>query len=654
MRDLVEKSLSSQHVEIAGREKRQRVAHYNRGLILAASGQHQRACTEFQCAINSRPNMAVAHAALGISLYHLNLLSESAKALKAATIFDSGNPELHHKLGVVLYEAGQFADAAREFEQAAHHGSNQSSRMLARCYYECGKPHQAMNEILLRVSNADQFNKESVYDLAFYALRSKNYDAAVRYGELALGFDPSDHAARSLLTNVYRAAGEPSHAFSRFRGLKDQLEAAPAGTYIAIADCLRNAGQEESAVSCLLRGIAANIDDDTNILALGGELNRLGRQSEAISTCKQILNGNPSSLGSLVLAAKSFLQLKKNREAVEFLDKAGLPPNKALLIEIGDCFAEMQDYVKACAAYEAHRELGSDKAVYGKLGYCLLCVKDFERAKDVYQRDIKARGASARSFNNLASAWAGLGSFARAEKALEAAIRIEPSRHDLYLNKARLLLQFKQFDSFGVFLRETNRINQPLALDIADLALSELRWQAPAPQDEKTLPHTPMSDAPNVGKIIRKPESGREQLDREEIENAAKEMADRLKIDAGEVPAFVDAVSAAARTAMTSRVAATETTRRTKAVKKARPELTIARLKAAYDILLRESDLANPSLPEDDRMRRAIHLHKTYYRLRRRDPNFHDESEQLRLARNLLNSRAYQRRKAANLAVALA
>jgi hypothetical protein len=82
-------------------------------------------------------------------------------------------------------------------------------------------------------------------------------------------------------------------------------------------------------------------------------------------------------------------------------------------------------------------------------------------------------------------------------------------------------------------------------------------------------------------------------------------------------------------------------------VKKAKPELTAARLLATYEILVRDSDLANPLLPDEERMRRAIHLRKTYQRLRERNPSFHDDSEQLRLARKLLNSRAYQRRKAA-------
>lgn len=101
-------------------------------------------------------------------------------------------------------------------------------------------------------------------------------------------------------------------------------------------------------------------------------------------------------------------------------------------------------------------------------------------------------------------------------------------------------------------------------------------------------------------------------------------------------------------------------TRRTKAKPRgtaklrgtAKSELNAARLQATYEILGRESDLANPKLSTEERMGRAIHLRKTYDRLRKLDPSFHDDGEQLRLARKLLNARAYQRRKAAKLAAA--
>jgi hypothetical protein len=97
--------------------------------------------------------------------------------------------------------------------------------------------------------------------------------------------------------------------------------------------------------------------------------------------------------------------------------------------------------------------------------------------------------------------------------------------------------------------------------------------------------------------------------------------------------------------------AASEATGRAKAKPraKAKSNLTAARLMATYEILVRESDLANPALSNDERMSRAIHLRKTYDRLRKLIPSFRDDAEQLRLARKLLNGRAYQRRKAVKL-----
>lgn len=81
----------------------------------------------------------------------------------------------------------------------------------------------------------------------------------------------------------------------------------------------------------------------------------------------------------------------------------------------------------------------------------------------------------------------------------------------------------------------------------------------------------------------------------------------------------------------------------------ANTELRAARLRATYELLVRDSDLANPELSNDERMSRAIHLRNTYDRLHKLVPSFHDDAEQLRLARKMLNNRAHQRRKAAEL-----
>jgi hypothetical protein len=80
--------------------------------------------------------------------------------------------------------------------------------------------------------------------------------------------------------------------------------------------------------------------------------------------------------------------------------------------------------------------------------------------------------------------------------------------------------------------------------------------------------------------------------------------------------------------------------------KKANRELTAVRLKATYEVLLRESDLTNPKLSNEERLRRAEHLLVTYKRLRRLVPKFHDKSGELQAARSLTNSKNYQRRKA--------
>lgn len=97
--------------------------------------------------------------------------------------------------------------------------------------------------------------------------------------------------------------------------------------------------------------------------------------------------------------------------------------------------------------------------------------------------------------------------------------------------------------------------------------------------------------------------------------------------------------------AVKAETTARETANRTTA--EPRPaDLTTARIMAAYEILVRESDLMNPVLSEAERLRRAGNLISTYNRLRKHDPEFHDNNDQLRAARRIRMARFRRSKKA--------
>jgi hypothetical protein len=75
-------------------------------------------------------------------------------------------------------------------------------------------------------------------------------------------------------------------------------------------------------------------------------------------------------------------------------------------------------------------------------------------------------------------------------------------------------------------------------------------------------------------------------------------------------------------------------------------DLTAVRLLAVYETLLLTSNLLNSDLGQDERLRRARTLRRTYECLRKRNPDFHDDSDQLRAARSIINKFQFQRRKA--------
>jgi stage II sporulation SpoAA-like protein len=84
-----------------------------------------------------------------------------------------------------------------------------------------------------------------------------------------------------------------------------------------------------------------------------------------------------------------------------------------------------------------------------------------------------------------------------------------------------------------------------------------------------------------------------------------------------------------------------------RAVDDIRPlDLTAVRLLAVYETLVLTGNLLNSDLGQEERLRRARTLRRTYECLRKRNPDFHDDSDQLRAARSIINKFQFQRRKA--------
>jgi hypothetical protein len=65
---------------------------------------------------------------------------------------------------------------------------------------------------------------------------------------------------------------------------------------------------------------------------------------------------------------------------------------------------------------------------------------------------------------------------------------------------------------------------------------------------------------------------------------------------------------------------------------------------ATYRALLRNVDLLNPELSQDERLTRARRLVRAYERVRERRPKFHDDGAQLRAARSIINRFQYQQK----------
>jgi tetratricopeptide (TPR) repeat protein len=115
------------------RDKDNAEAHLLRGLILRDQGQRQQAMTDFQAAVNKRPDMVEAVIQLGSMKLEAGNVSEAQPLLEGAVKYAPNNALAHLNLGDTYRLLGRPQDAKKEFDTALSLDSS-----LAQTHYDLG------------------------------------------------------------------------------------------------------------------------------------------------------------------------------------------------------------------------------------------------------------------------------------------------------------------------------------------------------------------------------------------------------------------------------------------------------------------------------------------------------------------------------------
>jgi Flp pilus assembly protein TadD len=176
-----------------------------RGIVYRERGLYHDAEGDLKAALQSAPNDAEAHAALGI-LYDLQMRPGAETEHKAAVKLSPENPAYLNNLGFSLFLRQHYKEAIKQYEKAARLAplSHRVRTNMGFAYAAVGDLPSAAREFQMGGSQAEAKN-----NLGFaYERRGDMANAYEQYLE-AVQLDPAAVHARSNLVHAAAALGKP-------------------------------------------------------------------------------------------------------------------------------------------------------------------------------------------------------------------------------------------------------------------------------------------------------------------------------------------------------------------------------------------------------------------------------------------------------------
>ena len=186
-------------------------------LCLIATGDKQRAGDYIREAVARKPDDAMAHYYLGLSLMDLRDFESAAASLREAIRLNPAYPDSYTMLGLALEESGQDEAALEQYREGVARGERLRVQRpspyiyLARYYQSRGKNAKAL-PVLDRALEADLKSAEA------WLLKGKAHSeladipAAIAALERAASLVPNDKRPRFQLMRVYQRAGRNEDA----------------------------------------------------------------------------------------------------------------------------------------------------------------------------------------------------------------------------------------------------------------------------------------------------------------------------------------------------------------------------------------------------------------------------------------------------------
>ncbi|MBC7773073.1 MAG: tetratricopeptide repeat protein [Pyrinomonadaceae bacterium] len=299
------------------------MAHANVGVSLGAIGRLDEATTRLREAVRLDPSLALAHNGLGNTLLLKGLHQDAIAHYQRAIELEPNSSSAHNNMGKALVETGRMELGREHFEKALEIDPEYASA------------HSSLGMILHKQGQADEAIKECERALQLdpdlvaghinlsLSLRTRGrLDEAIEHLRLALRLAPRDAEVRHYLAVALKDAGHPIDAAEQYREAL-RLVPAHAKSHHGLGIIVGESGDLEGAIAHFRRALEV---DPTHVIshgAIGRALMAQGRFAEARPEFQRYLDAASHDeqvrkiMSGFIRQCDSLIMLEGRLEAVQ-------------------------------------------------------------------------------------------------------------------------------------------------------------------------------------------------------------------------------------------------------------------------------------------------------------------------------------------------
>jgi tetratricopeptide (TPR) repeat protein len=384
------------------------IGHSNLGITLFQKGRVDEAITQYQTALQIKPDYTEVHNNLGNALFQKGNADEAIAQYQQALQINPYYAEACYDLGNALFQKGNVDEAIAHFQQALQI-----------------KPDYA----------------EACYNLGTALLQKGNVDEAIAHFQQALQIKPDYMEAHINLGNALLQKGNVDEATTHFQKAL-QIKPGDAEACYNLGNALLQKGNVDEAITHLQQALQINPDDAEACYTLGNALLQKGKVDEAIAQYQKALQINPDYAEACYTLGNALFQKGKVDEAMVHFQKALQikPANAKAHNNLGSALLQKGQVDEAIAQYQKALQINSDYAgACYNLGNALLQKGDIDEAIAQYQRALQINPDFADARYNLGKILCQEGRVGEAITHLQKTLQIKPDSPDVLNNLAWLL-----------------------------------------------------------------------------------------------------------------------------------------------------------------------------------------------------------------------